>query len=86
MITNYYTRYQKDVVYKRTAYDLNVAKERLQDKANFMDEYIVFVLDGYGNYYYTYDQVQIVTQGVDEYEYWAYNKEQAIYLGYKAWK
>ena len=34
------------------------------------------VLDGYGNYYYTYDQVQQVTQG-KEYSYWAYNKEAA---------
>lgn len=56
-----------------------------KDKADFLDENIVFVLDGYGNYYYTYDQVQQVTQG-NEFTYWAYNKEAAISHGYKAWK
>lgn len=56
-----------------------------KDKAEFLDENIVFVLDGYGNYYYTYDQVQQVTQG-KEYSYWAYNKAAAIGQGYRAWK
>lgn len=60
-------------------------KIEYKTKADFMDENIVFVLDGYGKYYYTYDQVQQVTQG-RRYEYWAYNKEQAIGLGYRAWK
>lgn len=55
-------------------------------KANFLDENIVFVIDGYGRYYYTYDQMEQVTQGLEEYSYWAYNKEQAKGLGYKAWK
>lgn len=55
-------------------------------KIEFFDENIVFVIDGYGNYYYTYDQMETVTQGVGEYSYWAYNKEQAIGLGYRAWK
>lgn len=59
---------------------------KYEEKAKFLDENIVFVLDGYANYYYTYDQVQQVTQGVDEYTYWAYNKEQAISRGYKKWK
>ena len=54
-------------------------------KIEFFDENIVFVLDGYGNYYYTYDQVQQVTQG-KEYSYWAYNKEAAKAKGYKQWK
>lgn len=57
-----------------------------QIKVKFFDDNIVFVLDGYGRYYYNYDQVQQVTQGVSEYTYWAYNKEQAINLGYRAWK
>lgn len=56
-----------------------------KEKADFLDENIVFVLDGYGRYYYTYDQVQQVTQG-EKYSYWAYNKEAAISQGYKAWK
>ena len=55
-------------------------------KIEFFDENIVFVIDGYGNYYYTYDQMEQVTQGIDEYSYWAYNKEQAISRGYRAWK
>ena len=55
-------------------------------KADFLDENIVFVIDGYGRYYYTYDQMEQVTQGIGEYSYWAYNKEAAISKGYKAWK
>lgn len=60
--------------------------QKNHNKLDFYDANIVFVIDGYGDYYYTYDQMEIVTQGIDEYSYWAYNKEQAIYLGYKAWK
>lgn len=56
------------------------------EKIEFLDENIVFVIDGYGDYYYTYDQMETVTQGIGSYTYWAYNKEQAIYRGYKAWK
>lgn len=52
-------------------------------KIDFFDEHIVFVLDGYGNYYYTYDQMKQVTQG-KEYSFGAYNKEAAISKGYKA--
>lgn len=54
-------------------------------KIDFLDKYIVFVLDGYGNYYYTYDQMQQVTQG-KTYSFWAYNIEQARDLGYRAWQ
>ncbi len=52
-----------------------------EEKVNFLDENIVFVLEGYGDYYYTYDCVQKITDG--EYTYWAYNKEAAIYKGYR---
>ena len=55
-------------------------------KAEFLDENIVFVIDGYGNYYYTYEQMKTVTQGIGEYTFWAYNVEQAISRGYRAWK
>lgn len=55
-------------------------------KAEFLDERIVFVIDGYGDYYYTYDQMNTVTQGIGEYTFLAYNKEQAISRGYRAWK
>lgn len=54
------------------------------NKIDFFDENIVFVLEGYGNYYYTYDQVEQVTQGKN-FTYWAYNKEAAIANGYRAW-
>ena len=52
------------------------------EKLNFLDENIVFVIEGYGNYYYTYDCMEQVTDG-SEYSYWAYNKEAAISKGYK---
>ena len=55
---------------------------KLRNKSNFMDEYIVFVLNGYGNYYYTYDCMEEVTEG-KEYTFWAYNTNSAIAKGYK---
>lgn len=60
--------------------------ESYEEKADFLDERIVFVIDGYGDYYYTYDQMNTVTQGIGEYTFWAYNVEQAISRGYRAWK
>lgn len=58
----------------------------VSEKLEFYDENIVFVIDGYGDYYYTYDQMVKVTKDDDYYEYWAYNKEQAIDLGYIAYR
>lgn len=55
------------------------------EKANMLDENIVFVLQGYGNVYYTYDCVSKLTSG-SEYTYWAYNKEAAKAQGYRAGK
>ncbi len=52
-----------------------------QEKLRFMDENIVFVLEGYGNKYWTYDCVQQITNG--EYSYWLYHKNNAIREGYK---
>lgn len=52
------------------------------EKLDFFDENIVFVIEGYGNYYYTYDCVQKITDG-EEYSYWAYNKEAAKGNGYQ---
>lgn len=54
----------------------------LSEKADFLDKNIVFVLEGYGNKYYTYDCVKKITNG-EEYSYWAYNKEAAKSNGYK---
>lgn len=55
---------------------------KLRNKSNFMDEYIVFVLDGYGNYYYTYDCMEEVTEG-KEYSFWVYSINNAVAKGYK---
>lgn len=53
-----------------------------QKKLEFFDEHIVFVIEGYGNKYYTYDCVQDITNG-ERYNYWAYNTEAAKSQGYK---
>ena len=64
---------------------LKLTNSKNSEKIKFFDENVVFVLDGYGRYYYTYDQVEQVTQG-KSFSYWTYNLEQAIDLGYRAWK
>lgn len=63
-------------------FDLLLENVELIDKANFLDENIVLVLEGYGNYYYTYDCVEKITNG-ESYSYWAYNIEAAKVKGYK---
>ena len=62
--------------------EMNITGEWSSEKADFLDERIVFIIDGFGNYYYTYDEMKSLTKHLVEYEYWAYNTEQAIYLGY----
>ena len=52
------------------------------NKLNFFDENVVFQLEGYGKYYYTYDCVQKITDG-KEYSYWAYNIDAAKGNGLK---
>ena len=64
---------------------LKLTDSKNSRKIQFFDENVVFVLEGYGRYYYTYDQMAQVTQG-KSFTYWAYNLEQAIDLGYRAWK
>lgn len=54
--------------------------EYIVDKLEFFDNNIVFVLQGYGNYYYTYDCVQKITDG--PYTYWLYHKNEAMRRGY----
>lgn len=54
----------------------------IKNKLDLMDEAIVFEIEGYGNYYYTYD-CMMKKVGSSEYSYWAYNKEQAIGRGLK---
>lgn len=70
---------------KKEKEDLEEKIRKNNEKIDFYDKNVVFVIDGYGRYYYTYDQMEQVTQGTS-FEYWAYNKEQAIDLGYKKWK
>lgn len=52
-----------------------------KNKLKFFDEKIVFVIEGYGNYFYSYDCMVDNVEG--EYTFWAYNKEQAISRGYR---
>lgn len=54
----------------------------VKEKAEFYDKTIVFVVEGYGDYYFTYNQMMQVTANDESFTYWAYNKEQAISLGY----
>lgn len=55
-----------------------------KNKARFLDQSIVFVIEGYGDYYYTYDEMMRVMDGKGEFSFWAYNKELAIANGYIA--
>lgn len=64
---------------------LKLTNSKNSKKIEFFDKNVVFVIDGYGRYYYTYDQMAQVTQG-KSFSYWAYNLEQAIDLGYRAWQ
>lgn len=82
-----YNSLKVDETYYKDKYNEYLEKMKLaEEKINFYDDAIVFVIEGFGRYYYTYDQMEIVTQGIGEYNYWAYNVEQAIAKGYRAWK
>lgn len=78
-VTRYYRWQNSD-----KANELQRENSKLKYKCDFFDENIVFVIEGYGNYYYTYDQMKQVTQG-KQYSFRAYNVAQAISLGYRAW-
>ena len=54
----------------------------VKNKLDFMDDNIVFKIEGFGNYYYTYDCMMQKVNG--SYSYWAYNKEAAISTGLRA--
>lgn len=77
-----YSNYDDLTKYKDLYFDEMAKNVKLSNKASFMDEHIVFVLDGYGNYYYSYDCMKQVTQG-KQYTFWAYNISQAIGKGYQ---
>lgn len=57
----------------------------LSDKVTFYDKHIVFIIDGYGDYYYTYDCMKKVTSG-KKFSFLAYNVDSAIAKGYKEFK
>ncbi len=63
--------------------NINVSEGWSEEKAAFLDENIVFVIEGFGNYYFTYDQMISATEKMNTYSFWAYNKAQAISLEYK---
>ena len=67
--------YLSDLIGK---YDYYYTKEKLY----FMDESIVFVIEGYGKKYYTYD-CMMKKVGDKDYSFWAYNVEAAKGYGYK---
>lgn len=78
-IANYYKRQYNDKVF-----NLQTENNKLKNKCEFFDKYVVFVIDGYGNYYYTYDQMKQVTQGT-QYSFYVYSENNAISKGYRAW-
>ena len=59
--------------------DEEVKNSKNEKKLKFYDENIVFKIEGYGNYYYTYDCMMKKVNG--EFRYWAYNKDAAKIQG-----
>jgi len=54
----------------------------IEDKLDFIDQHIVFQIEGYGKYYYTYD-CMIKKVGDKEFEFLAHNEEFAKMEGLK---
>lgn len=54
----------------------------IEDKLNFFDESVVYVIEGFGNYYYSYD-CMMKKVGNNEFSYLAYNPETAQNKGYR---
>jgi len=57
----------------------------LQDKADFLDENVVLIIDGDDKYYYTYDQVMQLS-GEETYYYWVCTDVEAESMGYQRWQ
>lgn len=51
----------------------------IEEKLDFFDDNIVFRIEGFGNYYYSYDCMLQKVNG--NYTYWAYNRERAAVEG-----
>ena len=62
-----------EIVTSQTVYD--------NDKLQFFDDNIVFVIDGFDDYYYTYDCMMKKVSG--NYSYLAFNVDEAINKGYR---
>lgn len=54
----------------------------VEDKLDFYDDSVVFVIEGFGNYYYSYD-CMMQKVGNNEFTFWSYNTEAAIDNGYR---
>ena len=54
----------------------------IENKLEFFDESVVYVIEGFGNYYYSYD-CMMKKVGNNEFTYWAYNPEAAQDAGYR---
>ncbi len=67
---------------KETNDELNDFYLKNLSKVDFIDKNIVFVIKGFGDYYYSYD-CMMKKVGDNQFSYWAYNKEQAIKKGYE---
>lgn len=63
-----------DIVGDKTSY-------YIRNKLNFFDNNVVFVIEGFGDYYYSYD-CMMQKVGNNQFRYWAYNREAAIDKGY----
>ncbi len=78
---------RKDSIIQEKSFNLDLLLDGqsafyVRNKLNFFDENVVFQLEGYGKYYYTYDCVMKKTNG-NEYSYWAYNIDAAKSKGLK---
>lgn len=51
----------------------------IEEKLEFFDDNVVFRIEGFGNYYYSYDCMLQKVNG--NYTYWAYNPEKAAVEG-----
>lgn len=74
----------KDEIIDSYKYDLNKLTgnntiQYMEKKLNFFDNNIVFRIEGFGDYYYTYDCMLKKVNG--SFSYWAYNRERAISEG-----
>lgn len=54
----------------------------VKEKIDFYDESVVYVIEGFGNYYYSYDCMRKKV-GNNHFSYWTYNPEAAQDEGYR---